>query len=60
MRNRISLGLNPNNAPLYDQFAGLDTLESQVTIDETEVPRINDIHEAAEIFRKNLERTKNR
>ena len=54
MRNRHSLGLNPNNTPLYEQFEGLEELESQISIDYTKVKRIKNLNEAADIFQENL------
>lgn len=54
MRNRYSLGLNPNNTPLYEQFEGLKELESQISIDFTKVKRIKDCNEATDIFQENL------
>jgi len=54
MRNRYSLGLNPNNSPLYDQFRGLDELESRIHIDYAKVKRILSIDEAASVFEENL------
>lgn len=54
MRNRHSLGLNPNNTTLYEQFAGMEELESQISIDYTKVKRIKNLNEAADIFQKNL------
>lgn len=54
MRNRHSLGLNPNNSPLYEQFEGLEDLESQISIDYTKVKGIKNLNEAADTFQENL------
>ena len=54
MRNRYSLGLKPNNTPLYEQFTGLEKLESQISIDYTKVKRIKNLNDAAVIFQENL------
>ncbi len=58
MRNRYSLGLEPNNRSLYDQFDGLEALESQIEIDQSGLKSIQDIDEAAVVFRENLEEMK--
>ncbi|MFC1896438.1 ketopantoate reductase family protein [Thermodesulfobacteriota bacterium] len=58
MCNRYSLGLDPNNRPLYEQFGGLEELESQVKVDQSDLKRIHDIKEAASIFEENLRKMK--
>lgn len=58
MRNRYSLGLEPNNRPLYDQFEGLEDLESQINIDYSKLRLIQDIDEAAVVFGENLSEMK--
>ena len=54
MRNRYSLGLNPNNTPLYEQFTGLQELESQIKIDYSKLKQIKHLDEAAAVFSQNL------
>lgn len=54
MRNRYSLGLAPNNTPLYEQFTGLEELESQIEIDYSMLKRIKNIDEAAPVFEENF------
>ncbi|MFC1896159.1 2-dehydropantoate 2-reductase N-terminal domain-containing protein [Thermodesulfobacteriota bacterium] len=56
MCNRYSLGLNPNNRSLHEQFGGLEELESQVKVDLSDKKRITDVKEAASIFEENLTR----
>ncbi len=55
MRNRYSLGLKPNNRPLYEQFEGLEELESRITINWGKLKPIKNINEAAVVFQENLE-----
>jgi hypothetical protein len=54
MRNRYSLGLEPNNRPLYDQFEGLEALESQIQVDYSTVKSMQHPGEAAAVFTENL------
>ncbi len=54
MRNRYSLGLEPNNKPLYEQFDGLEDIETGAKVDYSGLRRIRDIDEAASVFAENF------
>jgi len=55
MRNRYSLGLDPHNRPLYEQFGGLEEIESHITLDRAKLKSITAVDEAPIVFRENLE-----